>query len=67
MAKRGEIEQMVYDSIKNNDGGSVASVARETTLSRAMVENAFAFLKGEGSITQYKVFGSTIVYKVVKK
>ena len=66
MNKRNEIDQAVYDCIKNNDGAHIEQIKRETTLSRIMVQNSICFLLGEQSIFLYKDFGNCKVYKINK-
>ena len=67
MNKRTEIEQKVYDFIKESDGANAEMIKRGTTLSRIMVDNAIAFLRGEQSIFLWNDFGNCKIYKVTKK
>lgn len=67
MNQRNEIEQMVYNFIKKNDGANSEQVRKATSLSRIMVDNAINFLRGEQSIFLWNDFGNCKIYKVIKQ
>ena len=66
MNKRNEIEQKIYEVIKESDGANAEQIRRETKLSRIMVDKSICFLLGEQSIFLWNDFGNCKVYKVKK-
>ncbi len=66
MNKRNEIEQKVYDFIKESDGANSEQIRKATKLSRIMVDNALNFLRGEQSIFLWNDFGNCKIYKATK-
>ena len=66
MKERDELQQKVYDFIKENDGANSEQIRRETKLSRIMTDNIIWFLLGQQSIFLWNDFGNCKVYKITK-
>ena len=66
MNKRNEIEQSVYEVIKENDGANAEQIRKQTSLSRIMVDKCICFLLGEQSIYLWNDFGNCKIYKIKK-
>ena len=66
MKERDELQQNVYDFIKNNDGANSEQIRRGTKLSRIMTDNIIWFLLGQKSIYLWNDFGNCKIYKITK-